>query len=151
MSSTNRYLAVTAFAALSVVAFATTAAATTVGGFSGHADNGSQATCVSENWNGVANNCSSSIRWNLPLAVAGNGNYQPNIDVYVNGPASNVSCTVQGVAEAGTDFSNTGWVSPAQGNVNADIVPGTVTVPTFGTLEAACVFSPGSVIHTVIW
>ena len=151
MRTRNKALTGAGLAAILSVTFVPNAGATDVGGYAGRADIGGQASCFSENWNGVTNSCS-SVRWDIPLAVPGSGSHSPDIFVYVSGAAKNVSCTVQSVSQNGTAFANTGWVSPPAGysNTNVDFVPGTVAVPTSGSLEVGCYISSGSAIHDVL-
>jgi hypothetical protein len=157
MKTTHKSIvAVAASAAFLAVLVPTAEASRSVGGFAGHEDNAGQNSCFAENWNGVTNTCNSAVRWDIPLPIDGGGHYNsPEIQVFVSGVASNVSCTVQGVSGDGSSIVSDPWNNPTNGNTNAIVQPGFLSIPsaggTQGTLEAACFIGKGSIIRGVQW
>jgi len=151
MNHTKKSLTILAVAALAVAALAPVASARGLGGWGGHADNPSQATSFSENWNAVAYNGSNTARWDIPLVIDNVGSLTPVAYVYVSGASSNVSCSSQAVSQDQSTISNTVWASPSVGNAWTSVTPGTVTTVTNGSAEIACFLGNGSKVQTVTW
>jgi hypothetical protein len=133
-------------AALSPIAFARS-----VGGFSGHAHDPSQHANFSEFWNGVTYTGPGATRWDIPLVIDDVGVKRTFVYVFVNGVASNVSCSAQAVSQDASFISNTALHSPNIGNAWTSIALPAVTTISNGSLELACLIGNGSRVQTVTW
>ena len=117
------------------------AASNGLGGFAGHADNSSQASCFSENYGSVVSSCSSQPPWEIVMPVNSPGSYwTPALKVFGNGVANPIIC---GADAASTDRLSL-YVSPQQSAVNTQTLTFSVYVPASGYLFTACYMGAGT-------
>jgi hypothetical protein len=147
MNTLRKLTAVCALALTGVAAFAPQAKAVNgIGGFGGHPQNSSTASCFAENYGAVTSSCTSNPAWEVSMPCSSPGSYwTPSLHVKGNGFLGTVICGADAVSNDGQSI----YTSAQQSAANAQTLNYSVWVPASGYLFSACYMGSGTEWYSV--
>jgi hypothetical protein len=147
----NRFTQTAVASLLALTTFAGAAHARSASAFIGRAQNPADASCFSEWYGTLTNNCSGSRVLYFPLPIDHSGNYWTYVNAYGASSANNVGCQPFGLNKEVTLVWGGGIVYLQTFGASAGIEVGGTYAPDLGTVNVACWVNQGGRVNNVSW
>ncbi|WP_163992866.1 hypothetical protein [Pyxidicoccus caerfyrddinensis] len=147
----NRHTRTVVASLFALSTFAGSAQARSVSAFSGKPTNPADATCFSEWYGTLTNNCSGTRVLEFPLPIDTSGSYWGYVNAYGATSANNVGCQVFGLDKGVSLVWGGSIIYLPTFGASAGIELGRAYAPDLGTLNIACWVNQGGRVNSVSW